>query len=128
MSRKQVLAPIVLEAAKSLAASFTTSPTTVSFQDNISYQINVTTSNSTGEFSIEASNDYNEGNNGMTGPDAGNWATLPLDGTPTVAAANDVILINLNQIPFKAIRLAYTADTAGTGVAEILIMARTLGA
>lgn len=128
MSRKNVLAPVVLESAKSLAATFTTTPTVLSFQDNISYQINITTSDSTGEFSIEASNDYSANNNGIDNADTGQWAMLPLDGTPSVAAGNDTILININQFPFKALRLRYTANVAGTGIAEILLMARTVGA
>ena len=59
----------------------------------------------------------------------GNWINLVLaGGTPFVAAANDQILIDLNQLPFTAIRLSYTSTIAGTGVADIFITARQLGA
>jgi hypothetical protein len=117
-----------LEAAKSLAAGFTTSPTLIRYLDNCAYQINITTSNSTGSFTVEGSLDYaiDEVTNQST--NAGNWTTLNLaGGTPTVAAANDTILIDLNQLPFNAIRLKYTSTVAGTGTAAIFVMARQLG-
>lgn len=125
MGRKNVLTPVVLESAKSLSASFVTSPTTVLFQDNLSYQINITTSDAVGTFSIEASNNYQE-QNSLDTADAGDWLTLTLDGTPTLASTSDIIGISLNQFPYKAIRLRYTR-TSGTGAAEILIAGRCVG-
>lgn len=118
-----------LETAKSMAASFTTAPTIVRYLDNCSYQINITTSNSVGTFSVEGSLDYevNEANGDVV-VHAGNWIALNLSGgTPSAAAANDSILIDLNQLPYNAIRLKYTSSVAGTGVCEILIMCRQLG-
>ena len=128
MSRKLVLLPTEIATAQSLAAAFTTTPTVLSYQDNVAYQINVTTTNSTGTFSVEASMDYVPSGTGNVPPDAGTWATLTLDGSPSAAAANDVIAISLNQVPFKALRIAYTPTIAGTGTCDILIMARTVGA
>lgn len=117
-----------LNAATSLAASFTTAPTMVNYEDNIAYQINVTTSNSTGAFSVEASLDYSPGGPTENAAVSGNWVQLNLaGGNPTVAAANDSILVDLNQLPYKAVRLKYTAGTAGTGVCDIFLSARTLG-
>ena len=96
MSRKLVLAPdIPLIVGQSLAASFTTAPTLIDFQDNVAYQINVTTTNSTGTFAVQASLDYEKGN-GLENARTGNWVTLTLGGgTPTVSAANDNIMIYL---------------------------------
>lgn len=128
MSRKSVLLPVVLETAKSLAASFTTTPTVISYQDNIAFQLNITTTNSTGVFAIQASMDYEAGVNGSGPAVAGNWADLTLSGVPTVAAANDVVTISMNQVPYKALRLSYTPTIAGTGTVAILIMAKTVGA
>jgi hypothetical protein len=119
MSRKQVLLPVTIASAQSLAADFTTTPTVISYQDNIAYQINVTTADSAGTFAVQASMDYEAGVNGSGPPVAGNWTTLTLSGTPTVAAANDTIMISLNQVPYKALRLAYTSSVAGTGVCNI---------
>lgn len=126
MARKDVLAPVVLESAKSLGASFTTSPTLISFLDNVCYQVNVTTSNAVGTFYVEASLDY-QPTDAVNGPaNAGNWVALTLSATPTLASANDTIMINLNQLPFKAVRLGYTR-TSGTGTAVIYIMAKQIG-
>lgn len=128
MSRKLVLLPVAIATNQSLATAFTTTPTVLSYQDNVAYQINVTTTNSTGTFTVQASMDYEAGVNGSGPPVAGNWVDLTLDGVPTVAAANDTIAISLNQVPFKALRIAYTPTVAGTGTCNILIMARTVGA
>jgi hypothetical protein len=122
MSRKLVLAPVILEPNKSLAANFITAPTIIDFQDNIAYQINIITSNSTGTFTVQASLDYDQ----RLG--TGNFADLTLNAIPTVAAANDTFLINLNQLPFRAIRLSYSSTIAGTGTCKIIIMAKVVGA
>lgn len=125
MSEKKILPPVVLVAAQSLAASFNSTPTVFAYTDNISYQINITTSNSTGTFAVQGSLDYVQA--GMGGPGvAGNWTSLNLSAVPTVAAANDTILINLNQVPYPALRLAYTAGTAGTGTCKIIVTAKGL--
>jgi len=127
MSRKLVLDPIYVSASgvlslkdpdkplvQSLAASFQTIATDVKFQDNLSYQIHVTTSNSSGTFYLQGSND------GV------NYANLMPCGA--VAGANDEILINVNQFPFAKMRLSYVSSVAGTGTCNIILMARTVGA
>lgn len=129
MARKNVVAKKIL-AAQSMAASFTSEPTVIQFLDNAAYQINITTTDSTGVFSVQASLDYEPGGavDPMSGvPNAGNWVDLNLTDVPEANAANDSIIIDLNQLPYKAIRLKYTADTAGTGVCDVYVMARQLG-
>lgn len=127
MARKNIVSyPILV--ARSLAASFQSVPTFIQYLDNVSYQINVTTTNSTGTFAIQASNDYaiDEITNTVTNP--GNWMDLTLGGgTPAVAAANALIAISMNQVPFKALRIAYTAGTPGTGICSAFINCRQLG-
>lgn len=127
MSRKNVLRYHVSE-AQSLAADFKTAATILKYQDNCSYQINVTTSDSSGTFAVEVSNDYEtqEPTNAVINP--GNWITIDLSGVPTVSGADDSIIIDLNQLPFNAIRLSYTAGTPGTGVADIWLNCKTVGA
>ncbi len=127
MARKNILAPELIASAQSLAASFQTTPTVINYADNVSYQINVTTTNSTGTFSVQASLDYQQQTPMQVGR-TGNWIDLSLGGgTPTVAAANDSIIINLNQMPYSAIRLAYTSTIAGAGHADIYIMHKQIG-
>lgn len=127
MSRKNVvLYPVSL--STSLSADFTTAPTIIRYLDNCSYQINVLTSDSTGTFYVQSSDDYAVDETTNTVLNAGNWADLPLGGgTPSAGAANDTILIYLNQLPFNAIRVRYAHTVAGTGTASIYLMAKQLG-
>jgi hypothetical protein len=128
MGRKNTLVTQIAH-AQTLSSSFNSEPTVVRYMDNCSYQINIMTTDSTGTFSVQVSDDYyvNEGNDAVvTNP--GNWATLTLSGTPTVAASNDTIVINLNQLPFYAVRLAYTSTIAGTGTADIFVTDKVIGA
>lgn len=129
MSRKDVLRYNLNQGVpQSLASSFTTAPTAIKWGDNISYQITVTTSNSTGTFAVQASNDYCPSGPSEPPANPGNWVTLSLGGgTPTVNAANDIIVINLNQLPFMAVRLVYTPTIAGTGTADMWITSKQLG-
>lgn len=130
MARKNIVTKKI-SAAQSLAANFTSEPTVIQFLDNVSYQINITTTNSTGSFVVQASLDYEPAGavDPMSGvPNSGNWVDLVLSGgTPTAAAANDSILIDLNQLPFKAVRLKYTSTIAGTGTADVYVAAKQLG-
>lgn len=127
MARKDALrTPVAL--VQSLAASFVTAPTYVKYLDNCSYQINVTTSDSVGTFTLQASNDIGYSGDSAAAPLAGTWVDLTLGGgTPSVSAANDVIMIDMNQLPFQAIRLKYTAGTPGTGTCDIWIAGKQIG-
>lgn len=128
MARKDVIRH-ELVASQSLASSFNSQPTMVTYLDNMSYQINVTTSNSTGTFKVQGSNDFQIGAPSQNTSNTGNWIDLPLAGpltNPVVSAANDTILIDLNQLPFNAIRLVYTSTIAGTGTADIWIEGKML--
>lgn len=125
MSRKNVLKTKILD-SQSLAASFISPPTLTPYLDNISYQINVTTTDSIGTFKVQASNDY-ENVSTLQPANAGTWVDLDIGGTPVVNTANDSILIDLNQLPFTAVRLVYTSSTAGTGTCDAFIIARQIG-
>lgn len=129
MARKNTLLyPIYTAAApKSMASTFTSPATIVRNLDNCAYQINIITSDSTGTFAIQASNDYAVNDETGLVVNAGNWITLPLSGSPTAAGANDQILINLNQLPFNAIRFAYTASVAGTGTLSAYLVCKQIG-
>lgn len=126
MSRKNTLKYQLLT-DQSLSASFISPVTFVRNTDNISYQIDVTTSDSIGTFSIEVSDNYAVGpDNTVTNP--GTWIPLTLSGVPVVNAANDIIGISLNQLPYDAIRLVYTSSTPGTGTCSAIITTKTVGA
>lgn len=126
MARKDVLVH-QLASAQSLAASFNSDPTVISYSDNIGYQINVTTTNSVGIFTVQASLDYAKSITGAV-LNSGTWVDLTLaGGVPSVAAANDQIIISLNQLPFVAVRLKYTSSVAGTGTAGLYIVSKQVG-
>lgn len=127
MARKNTLYYKVAE-AQSLSSSFISSPTVVTYLDNCAYQLNVTTTNSIGTFKVQGSLDYKISEPGTEVQNPGQWADLPLGGgTPFVNAANDTILIDLNQIPFSALRIVYTAGTPGTGTVDIMFVSKQLG-
>lgn len=129
MSGRKNTLPYVIEAAKSLTTSFTTTPTVINYLDNIAYQIIITTSNSIGTFAIQASLDYRP----AAAPEfpvanSGTWTDLTLGGgTPYANAANDTIAISMNQVPFSALRVSYTAGTPGTGTCKIMLFAKAIG-
>ena len=113
----------------SLASAFTTPPTVVRNLDNCSIQINITTTNSTGSFAVQVSNDYyvSEGNDSVV-ENAGTWVPLTLaGGVPFANATNDQIVISLNQLPFYAVRVAYTPTIAGTGTCTIYLTDKAIG-
>lgn len=125
MARKNTLTYEVAS-SQSLSASFTTPATVIQYLDNCSYQINITTTNSVGSFSIQGSNDYSVNENNIINP--GNWIDLSLGGgTPSANAADDNIIISLNQLPFSAIRIAYTSSVAGTGTCDIFMTCKQVG-
>lgn len=126
MARKDtVVYPVATN--QSLATSFTTSPTVVTTLDNVAYQVNVTTTDSIGAFKVQASVDYAIYLNSNQVINPGNWVDLPLSGSPIANAAPDTININLNQLPFVAVRMVYTPSTAGTGTATIYLAAKQIG-
>lgn len=125
MGRKNVLEPVLIASSQSLGASFNSAATLIDFLDNCAYQINVTTSDAVGTFDVQGSLDYFPGNANQAAV-TGNWVSLGVSPTPTLASASDVIMINLNQLPFRAIRVAYTRSS-GTGTCNIYIMSKQIG-
>ena len=125
-NRKNIL-KYVLATDQSLAATFSTKPTVIDYLDNCSYQINVSTSDSTGSFAVEVSNDYNVQEPSQYVSNPGTWTALTLSGIPAVQGTDDQIVINLNQLPFGAFRLTYTASTPGTGTCTIVLECKQVG-
>lgn len=127
MARKNIV-QYPIESSKSLAASFTSNPTVINYLDNIGYQIKITTTNSQGTFEIQASCDYKINQPGTQAENPGTWTTLTLGGgTPSVNAADDTIIIDINQCPFAALRVKYNSTVAGTGTCDITLFSKQLG-
>ena len=89
--------------AESLAANFNSDPIDCVKCDN--YAINISTASvtdNTGIFYVDH-RIYKDANN------YSDWAELTLSSTPQLANADDVLLLNLNQIPKGQIRLRFVA-------------------
>lgn len=108
----------------SLGASFSSVPTNIEIMDNISYQMNITTADAIGSFTIEVSDDYNQDSQGNV-ITAGNWITLPISDAMDVAGASDLIMFDGNQISQPWIRLKYTR-TSGTGSVTAYVTGKML--
>lgn len=116
MARKLYLDTVVLIRGKSLATDFVMPETTISYTDNVSYQIDVSTASSIGNFQLQGSND------GVS------YVTL-LTNAGIVNAVNDTIMVNVvGTTPCKYLRLAYVMGTPGTGTCTISITTKTVGA
>ena len=127
MARKTILQSYKVASAQSLAATFTTNPTVINYLDNIAYQINATASGSSGTFTVQGSIDYKIEEPGTQVINPGNWVDLTLSGTPSLSGTDDTILINLNQLPFAAVRLKYTSSVAGSGTCDVYIEGKQIG-
>lgn len=97
-----------------MSASFASAVSTWTMQDNIDYQINVTTVDSSGNFFLQVSLDNV------------NWADVGACGT--IAAASDNIVVEFNGCGGRYTRIRYAASTAGTGTCNILVSAKAVGA
>lgn len=127
MARKDTLQSKLLT-GQSLAATFTGPVTVIKNTDSISYQINVTTTNSIGTFKVQVSDDYTQYAPSEAVTISGNWADLPLGGDAlSINAANDVLSVELRSLSFQAIRIVYTSGTAGTGTCDLWISTKQLG-
>jgi hypothetical protein len=95
-------------AALNMAADITTDVTNVQYLDNIGIQIAWSGTAPVGEISIQVSNDY-DAKLGI-----GTWTELDF-GLPILITGNSGDhLININQVPFVALRLFYDSGS-GTG-------------
>lgn len=113
MSGSARLTPATIASAQSLAASFNSAPSTWVMQDNVGYQINISTVDSVGTFYLQASLD------GLS------WTDLGVCGV--VSAANDTAVVEYNETGTYRTRLRYQSATPGTGTCTILVSAKAMG-
>jgi hypothetical protein len=97
-----------------LSADYTSVATDIRYQDNITYQVNVTTGAPIGVLDVEVSTDYNPITH-----NSGTWTPL---GTAYRAVINGTGagMFALNQLEPIYSRLKYTR-TSGTGLMDIYI-------
>ena len=117
MASRPIFSPYQVFVNQSMATSVATSA--VSIIQNLSqvgYDISWSGGSgaTAGTFSVQVSNTYTQNSDG-TVRNAGNWTTLTLSSTPTVAAASGNGYIDIDAISAYAIRLVYTpSGGAGT--------------
>jgi hypothetical protein len=126
--RKNVILPIYIIGTTangalvsgSMAADITGPATDVQYLDNIGIQIKWTSSDAIGSIEIQGSNNYNP--RLLTG-DFEALTFSPVLDQP--ASNNGGYLVDLNQFPFKYIRVFYDR-TSGTGTLEAWLTAKML--
>ena len=125
-SKNAIMKSVLNASATSLAASFSSTPFDIRTLDNIAVQLNATTSNAVGTFSVQGSLDYNPGGStSPSGPVAGNWIAITLPAIPTLASVDAQFLLDLNQLSFPWLRIAYTR-TSGTGTVDIYVSGKAV--
>lgn len=119
---KNFLSPVKRLTSQSLAAGFSSTPTDIRYLDNVSIQLNTTTANAVGTFSVEGSLDYQKGqDDASAAANSGTWVTIV--SAPPLAGANVNTLLDLNQLSFPYVRVTYTR-TSGTGTVDMYISAK----
>jgi hypothetical protein len=111
--------PIQILTAASMAATVKSAGYDISQLDNVSIQVSTTNTDGVGAWSIEGSNIEIGPRHEASTTDA-DWVrlTLNIDDPPNSASANESFTYQLNQLPYKRIRLVWTR-TSGSAVSTI---------
>ncbi len=116
MSSRPQLKPYAVFLNQSMASSTATSRVTIiTNMTKLGYDIAWSggDGSTAGTFSVQVSNSYSQDASGQV-LNAGNWTTLTLSSTPTVAAASGNGFIEIDSLGAYAVRLVYTR-TGGAG-------------
>ena len=129
MSDRPIIAPnlnVPLVNGVSMATSITSPATIIQRLPGISYSL-VWTGTPVGTFTVEVSNDYSQGPNGVL--NAGNWTALPTSafvGTyPVPAGSASNGFLDVVGTEAYAVRIVYTASS-GAGNLTIIPCAKVL--
>ena len=118
MPKTDQLLPSRIATAADLSADYTSTPTGVTYQDNIVYQCNLTGA-PVGTLWVQGSVDYRpvpDSASENQPANAGNWVNIV---SADITAADEVIF-DLNQLPVPWVRLFYDF-TSGTGAMDALV-------
>lgn len=127
MAAKSYIKPynVVPPVAGNMATTFQSPPTNISGMDDCGYSV-AWTGAPTGTFSVQASVDYNPGQNPTDYPaNPGTWTTIPLSATVTASGSPDNGFIDITLISAPWIRLVYTA-VSGTGTLSVWVVGKGL--
>ena len=105
------------------------SVTNVLYRDSIALQFSYT-GNITGNFDVQGSIDYGQGQPQSTGLSeqqfTGTWTSLNLSPAASISSGSTNILVNTNQLAFAALRTVYT-NSSGTGTITGWTCGKSLG-
>jgi hypothetical protein len=111
--------------AVSGTATYTSTVVEIENLDNVYLQLE-SSGTMTGSYTVQVSNDYNQDNQGNV-INAGQWVTLTLSPSPTVAAGSpSPIGIDCNQLGAPFLRVQYT-NASGTGTVNAYVSGKMLG-
>jgi len=116
-----LLYPVHIIVAQSMASSITSNPVEIENQDNVGIQLHWTGA-PVGTFSAQISSTYSQDINGNV-LNAGQWVTLPLSPAITASGSPDDAYIDLNQMSALYVRIVYNF-TSGTGTLDTYIVAK----
>jgi hypothetical protein len=116
-----LLNPVHILQAVSMAASITSNPVEVKLQDNMGVQLHWTGA-PVGVFGVQVSMDYREDAEGNV-QNAGHWVSLPLSPSITASGSADDAYIDLTQLSAVYLRVTYTR-TSGTGTVDAFVNAK----
>lgn len=116
-----LLYPVHVINAASMATSLTSAIVPVSGQDNIGFQLHWTGA-PVGTFDFQISSNHMQDSQGAV-IQAGNWISLPLDPAIVAAGAPDEAYVDLNQMSAQYVRLVYTR-TSGTGTLDAYVVGK----
>lgn len=112
MALKSIIKPYHLMVDGDMSGNLTSDSVDVTYTDNVGFQLTFT-GTPTGTFSCEGT------------VDEVSWSPLSFSSTPTASGAADTHLFNINQIPYKKLRVKYTR-TSSTGTLNVYVMSKGL--
>ncbi len=117
-----LLRPLTLLSAVSMSTDITSVAVEIKNQDNIGVQLNWTTADAIGAFSIQISSDHVQDLEGNI-QTPGNWISLPLSPGISSAGNSDTAYVDLNQMSAQYMRVLYTR-TSGSGTVTAIVVAK----
>lgn len=112
MALKNIIKPFHLMVDGDMSGNLTSDSVDVTYTDNVGFQLSFTGTPS-GEFACEGT------------IDEVSWSELTFSSTPQATGSADTHLLNVNQIPYKKLRITYTR-TSGTGTLNVYVMSKGL--
>jgi hypothetical protein len=123
MSSRPLIKPFQVITNGSMSSSIISDVTIIDNISVISYDISWSGTSPVGTMSVQVSNTYRENSNSTAVAIAGDWTSLPLSSTPSIASNSGNGAIDIDVTGFNAIRLVYNF-ISGTGTMNAWLSAK----